>query len=179
MNDIIQIRLGLSSKLLTILLFNRLISSWVASWRRRSGSSVCSFSYFFDFRPRNGARMEKAPGAMLVVFLSNLCRFLNESPSERQHHRVFRGTPEPNVTTFHKISQSITGSSWPDLSVRQILRVKAWLCYQLICPVQLHHRTETYTALFPSSRHNGEHSSEVWGPSTSKTGLGKQATSPR
>ena len=43
---------------------SRLISSCVASWRFFSGSSVSNFSYFLDLRPRKGAKMEKAPGAM-------------------------------------------------------------------------------------------------------------------
>lgn len=54
---------------LTILQLSRLISSWVASCRFFSGSSVCSFSYFLDFlaAPIKGAkRPENGPGAIFA-----------------------------------------------------------------------------------------------------------------
>ena len=56
-------------KSLTILVFSRLISSSVASCLFFSGSSVWSFSYFFDFRPRKGAKIANAPGAIVARVL--------------------------------------------------------------------------------------------------------------
>ena len=114
-----------SLSLLTILVLSLLISSWVASCRLFSGSSAWSFSYFlFDLRPRNGARIDSAPGAILPGRKSTL--------SEK--YEIF--SPYPLNYELEKVINDVTEISDCHILVKPCYNAQsAWLFF--FCKVYL------------------------------------------